>query len=212
MNKLVSELLSCFKAEPDWEIVELGSWDLSLDQHVQFRAMGSEGDEGQEQSLIMLQIYLNCCVPGCEPVLGADFPGAASTCAEVRIVLWGQGGPLCPSGRGTNPSKSHLLCLSYPDFPVVHWKPRPIYEEEKSGLHRDPANESTSQGRKSQKKGKFFLLLCCRRQWSLLQLVPLLLLYSSSVWGRWGSAAGLNVGTALWHLRRSEVFVWRGDP
>lgn len=72
----------------------------------------------------------------------------------VRIVLWGQCGPLCPSGRATSPPKSHLLCLSYPDFPVVHWKPRPVYEEEKSGFHRDPANESTSQGRKSQKKGK----------------------------------------------------------
>lgn len=61
---------------------------------------------------------------------------------------------VCPSGRATTPPKSHLLCLSYPDFPVVHWKPRPVYEEEKSGFHRDPANESTSEGRKSQKKGK----------------------------------------------------------
>lgn len=51
---------------------------------------------------------------------------------------------------------SHIFFSFFdPDSAVVHWKPRPIYEEKKSGFNRDSANESTSQGRKGQKKGTF---------------------------------------------------------
>ena len=70
-------------------------------------------------------------------------------------VLSGCCGALFPPGWGAVLSQSHFLSFFDPDSAVVHWKPRPIYEEKKSGFNRDSANESTSQGRKGQKKGTF---------------------------------------------------------
>lgn len=164
----------------------------------------------EREPLKLLWTFLNYYKSGYQPALDVTFFGreaTASSCAGARnvsfwpvMLLWGSFSLWMGYSYVTITSSF----LFDPDSAVVHWKPRPIYEEKKSGFNRNSANESTSQGRKGQKKGTFSAPLLLK----ILIVIPAGALAVHTlhqyVCRRWKNTEELSVGTALCVYAASE--------